>query len=447
MNNYVQLDDLIDSISKTHKFDKDKLIFLNTSDVSEGKILINHYSEVSTLKGQAKKTIKNGDILYSEIRPKNRRYAYVKNLNNPEDYVVSTKLMVLRKKSANLNNDYLYHFLTSDATLSYLQRKAENRIGSFPQITFDVLKIIKIWLPNIATQQKIAAVLSALDDKIELNNQLNAQLEQMAKTIYDYWFVQFDFPDENGKLYKSSGGKMVFNEVLKREIPVGWEVRKLESCIDKIIDYRGRTPKKLESDWSENTDDIIALSAKHVKGGKLVNLNVANRIDDKLYQKWMKVELQRGDIIMTSEAPCGEFFYLIGETKYCLSQRLFAIRANSAVIKHSCLYFELSSGNGYSQIMGKVSGSTVFGIRQDELRTVNILIPEDKLQSDFQEKIIPVYQKIRINEKQNQELAQLRDWLLPMLMNGQVRVGSGEYEMEEEGLGIVAEGNRKYSQD
>ena len=259
--------------------------------------------------------------------------------------------------------------------------------------------------------------------------------------------MQFDFPDENGKPYKSSGGKMVFNEVLKREIPVGWEVKRMESCIDKIIDYRGRTPKKLESDWSENMDDIIALSAKHVKGGKLVNLNAANRVDNKLYQKWMKEKLQECDIIMTSEAPCGEFFYLVGETKYCLSQRLFAIRANSAVINHSCLYFELSSGNGYSQIMGKVSGSTVFGIRQDELRTVNVLIPEDKLQSDFQEKIIPVYRKIRINEKQNLELTQLRDWLLPMLMNGQVRVGSGEYEREEGGLGIVAEGKAVYKSE
>ena len=162
--------------------------------MSEGKILVNHYSDVSTLKGQAKKTIKNGDILYSEIRPKNRRYAYVKNLERPEDYVVSTKLMVLRKKSDKICNDYLYHFLTYDATLNYLQRKAENRIGSFPQITFDVLKVIKIWLPDLVIQQKIAAVLSALDDKIELNNRINAELEAMAKTLYDYWFVQFDFP-------------------------------------------------------------------------------------------------------------------------------------------------------------------------------------------------------------------------------------------------------------
>lgn len=438
MNNYIHLGELISTISKTHKFEKDKLVFLNTSDVLEGKILVNHYTDISELKGQAKKTIQNGDILYSEIRPKNRRYAFVKNLSNPEDFVVSTKLMVLRKKSDDLDTDYLYYFLTSTEAINYLQSRAENRIGSFPQITFEVLKKLKIRLPSLNIQKKIAKILSDLDTKIELNNKINTELEQMVKTLYDYWFVQFDFPDANGKPYKSSGGEMVYNIVLKREIPKGWGVKQLQSCIKKIIDYRGRTPKKLGSDWSQNINDIIALSAKHVKGGKLVSLKEANRVDEKLYQKWMKEELQEGDILMTSEAPCGEFFYLIGETKYCLSQRLFAMRADLEVINNACLFYELSVGNGYSQIMGKVSGSTVFGIRQDELRTVNILIPPTSLQKAFQENVYPIYQRIRNNEKQNQELTQLRDWLLPMLMNGQVAVADAK-EMVNEQLGMVVE--------
>jgi len=322
---------------------------------------------------------------------------------------------------------YLYYYLTSDLGQKYLINNSSASAQSALNQTD--LKKLPINFPPRIVQEKIAGILSALDDKIELNNQINAELEAMAKTLYNYWFVQFDFPDEIGKPYKSSGGKMVYHEVLKREIPEGWEVKKLSECIEKIIDYRGRTPKKLESDWSEKKDDIIALSAKHVKGGKLVNLEAANRVDGNLYSKWMKEELKEGDILMTSEAPCGEFFYIIGDTKYCLSQRLFAMRANSEIIHHSCLYFELSAGNGYSQIMGKVSGSTVFGIRQDELRTVNVLVPAKELQQSFEEKVIPIYQKIRINEKQNQELAQLRDWLLPMLMNGQVTVGEVEEKM------------------
>jgi type I restriction enzyme S subunit len=127
MNKIKTIGTLVDSISITHKFNKDKLIFLNTSDVSEGKILINTYMNTSSLKGQAKKTIKNDDILFSEIRPKNKRYAYV-NVPNPEDYVVSTKLMVLRNKTEDVLTKYIYYFLTYSATLDYLQMRAENRI-------------------------------------------------------------------------------------------------------------------------------------------------------------------------------------------------------------------------------------------------------------------------------------------------------------------------------
>ncbi|MCL1647663.1 restriction endonuclease subunit S [Elizabethkingia anophelis] len=251
---------------------------------------------------------------------------------------------------------------------------------------------------------------------------INDNLERMAKTLYDYWFVQFDFPDENGKPYKSSGGKMICNEVLKREIPEGWEVKKLNDCIEQIIDYRGKTPKKLDADWSTDNSDIIAISAKHIKKGKLINLSEANRVNNSLYHRWMKDKLIQGDILMTSEAPCGEFFYLIGDTEYCLSQRVFAIRSDIKILSHTYLYYELSIGNGYSQILGKVSGSTVFGIRQDELRTVYVLIPNMSLQKKFEKQILPLYHKIRINERQNQQLSSLRDWLLPMLMNGQVKV-------------------------
>ncbi|MFM6083122.1 MAG: restriction endonuclease subunit S, partial [Dolichospermum sp.] len=171
--------DILDTISITHEFDKDKLIFLNTSDVLEGKILINNYMPINQLKGQAKKTIQNGDILFSEIRPKNKRYAYV-DVDKPEDYIVSTKLMVLRNKTSDVLTKYIYYFLTYDGMLDYLQMRAENRICSFPQITFDILKPILVNIPSIIQQQKIIDVISNIDNKIELNNRINSELENLA---------------------------------------------------------------------------------------------------------------------------------------------------------------------------------------------------------------------------------------------------------------------------
>lgn len=139
------LDKILDTISVKHKFPNDKIIFLNTSDILDGEILHNNYSDVTSLPGQAKKSIQKGDILYSEIRPKNKRYTFIDF--EADDYVVSTKLMVLRTKN-KFNPSMIYFYLTSNDTVNYLQTIAEGRSGTFPQITFNELKKLKICVPN-----------------------------------------------------------------------------------------------------------------------------------------------------------------------------------------------------------------------------------------------------------------------------------------------------------
>ena len=217
----LKIKDIVRTISITHKFDKDKLIAINTSDVENGIMHDGTLTAIEDLKGQFKKTVQKGDILFSEIRPANRRFALVTK-DDCADYVVSTKLMVLRKYNNEVDLRYFYYCLTNQPFLDMLQRKAENRIGSFPQITFDLLSEYAFPVPSLSEQEKIANIIFSLDHKIELNKQINDNLEAMAKQLYDYWFVQFDFPNKEGKPYKSSGGAMVWNEKLKREIPQGW---------------------------------------------------------------------------------------------------------------------------------------------------------------------------------------------------------------------------------
>nr|WP_315182481.1 restriction endonuclease subunit S [uncultured Flavobacterium sp.] len=342
----------------------------------------------------------------------------------------------IRGKKDKVDNDFLYYALKN-----YVQHIKKRSQGSvFDTINLKSFDLMEIEIPkSVAEQQKIAKVLSDLDAKIEGNNRINSELEAMAKTLYDYWFMQFDFPDANGKPYKTSGGKMVWNEDLKREIPEGWEVKPLNEAIETILDHRGKTPKKLGSDWTDDENGIIALSAKIVKSGKLNNLNQANKVSKELFHKWMPTKLIDGDILMTSEAPAGEFYFIQGKTDYCMSQRLFGIRANQLKMIPSYLYYELSKGNGYSQIMGSLSGSTVFGIRQDVLRKILVVVPNLEIQKEFNEIILPMMKQIKQMDEQNQELASLRDWLLPMLMNGQVSVG----EFKEE-LRMVAEERAEY---
>ena len=365
------------------------------------------------------------EFLYDKesiLLPRKGTLSNIQYVNTPFWTVDTLYYTVVDTKKVNAF--YLY-YLIKQFDLSKL-----NTGTGVPSMTFDAYYDLEVCIPSIEVQNKIADILKSLDSKIALNNHINAELETMAKTVYDYWFVQFDFPAPSpsgragvGSPYKSSGGKMVWSEELKREVPVGWEVKPLDKIIETIIDHRGKTPLKLGGDWAQDKNGIIALSAKHVKGGKLIKLDEANVVTFEMFEKWMSSnKLQEGDILMTSEAPCGEFYLILKDTDYCLSQRLFAIRANQSIVKSNYLYFELSKGNGYSQILGKQSGSTVFGIRQDELRTVNVLIPDFKLQELFQKQVTPMLYQIRNNEQENQQLSSLRDWLLPMLMNGQVKV-------------------------
>ena len=168
-----KLGEFIDSISDTTPILKEKVILINTSDVENGETLNHKYVENKNLKGQFKKRFKKGDILYSEIRPKNKRFAYIDFDSN--DYIASTKLMVLRN-NGNIDNDFLFQILKSDTVIDYLQMIAESRSGTFPQITFNELSNVEIYIPDIEIQKKISKFLQKIDKKIKLNNQINDNL-------------------------------------------------------------------------------------------------------------------------------------------------------------------------------------------------------------------------------------------------------------------------------
>jgi type I restriction enzyme S subunit len=415
MSEMIPINKVVESVSITHKFDLPILKFLNTSDVENGKIVNINLLPLAELKGQAKKTIKKHDILFSEIRPKNKRFAYV-DVDDTYDYVVSTKLMVLRNINPDVDNKYFYYFLTNDNMLSILQDRAENRIGSFPQITFELLSEYSIRVPKLSEQQQIASVLSALDSKIELNNRINAELEAMAKTLYDYWFVQFDFPDENGKPYKTSGGKMVWNEELKREIPVGWD----SGDLNKIGDITGgSTPSKAIEEnfcvgngmpWITPKDLSINKGKKYITRGELDITEIG------LKSASLKI-MPAGTVLLSSRAPIG--YLAISRSKVTTNQGFKSFVPN-CIFSTEFIYYTIK--NLIPEIEANSSGSTFQEVSTSTLRTMKTLLPTTDILMDFDKKIKPIFKKQDVLEEQNQKLAELRDWLLPMLMNGQLKV-------------------------
>jgi len=202
--------------------------YLDTGNITRNKIdNVQFFGNNSTsLPSRAQRKVKKNTILYSLVRPIQEHFGI---LINPDDnLIVSTGFVTINVKDEEIIPKFLYYMLTQKSITKYLQTIAENNASSYPAINVEDIGNLQLKIPSSKeNQQKIADVLSTLDAKIELNNTINAELEVMAKTLYEYWFVQFDFPDKNGKPYKSSGGKMIYDRALKKHIPKDWAVTPL----------------------------------------------------------------------------------------------------------------------------------------------------------------------------------------------------------------------------
>ena len=255
---------------------------------------------------------------------------------------------------------------------------------------------------------KISKILDNIDQKIHTNNQINQELEAMAKTLYDYWFVQFDFPDQNAKPYKSSGGKMVYHPELKREIPEGWGVDSLWNIANF---YNGLAMQKYRPDTNED-DYLPVIKIREMLNGFSKDTERA-RLDIP-----SEAVVDRGDILFSWSATLEVIIW--GKEKGALNQHIFKVTSDT--YPKSFIYFELKSYLKVFKAIAELRKTTMGHITQDHLKQAKIVVPPIELISKLDAKLQPIMLKQQILENQNQELTQLRDWLLPMLMNGQVKV-------------------------
>lgn len=390
----VTLGDVCDSVSNTHPFEKAKLIFLNTSDVYDGSILHNNYSPVAEMPGQAKKSIKKGDILYSEIRPKNKRYAMVNF--DASDYVVSTKFMVIRSNGLIVNK-FLYLYLTSNEVLETLQQVAEARSGTFPQITFSQVAELKLNLPPIPEQKAIVATLSALDDMIELNNQINKILEEMVQAIFKSWFVDFEpFKDEE------------FEESELGLIPKGWRV----AALDEIATYlNGLAMQKYPP--SKNERGLPVLKIKELRQGFTDgNSDICSESIDNSYI------INDGDIIFSWSGSLLVDIWCGGRCG--LNQHLFKVTSASY---NKWFYYMWTRYHLERFIaIAKDKATTMGHIQRKHLSEAKVLIPEPNTLAFMDSVMQPIIDLVIANKVENKTLSTIRDTLLPKLMTGEIRV-------------------------
>lgn len=370
--------------------------------------------ELKPFSGGAK--FRNGDILVAKITPclENGKTAFVDILADNEIAFGSTEFIVLRARN-DTNPEFLYYFAISP---DFRKRAIECMEGTSgrKRVNENTLKTLELPIPNLKTQKSIAHILSTLDQKIAINHQINAQLEQMAKTLYDYWFVQFDFPDENGKPYKSSGGEMVYNDTLKQEIPKGWEVKSLGE-LGEIVG--GSTPSTTNSDnfCTNGTAWITPNDLSKNQGNKFIDHGEIDVTDKGIRDASLK-KYPIGTVLMSSRAPIG--YMAIARNEVTTNQGFKSFIPNKGYAKEFVFY---AVKNSLKAIIQSSSGSTFKEVSLTTLRTIKMVLPNKDISNEYSRLVTKIFEEQDDLEQQNQQLTQLRDFLLPMLMNGQVGVG------------------------
>ena len=324
-------------------------------------------------------------------------------IKNEIEQAILSSIGILRPNLKKIVPEYLKYYLHSSFVKNEVAKKYVSG-SALPRIILKNFGEIEIMNKPLLEQQKIANILSSLDSKIELNNKINKELETMAKTLYDYWFVQFDFPDENGKPYKSSGGKMVYNQELKGEIPEKYRVKELSDIANITM---GQSPSG--SSYNEKEEGIIFFQGSTDFGLRFPTIRQYTTEPTRFAKK--------DDILLSVRAPVGTLN--IADNDCCIGRGLASI--NSKDNKQSFLYYVMVYFKKIFDLRNE-SGTTFGSITKDDLYTLKLVYPSIQILEKF-DYIVSVYNlKILNNHKKNQELAKLRDWLLPMLMNGQVKV-------------------------
>ena len=317
-------------------------------------------------------------------------------------YIQSQDIAKIDCNESLLDKDFAFYLISSACVKKQLSAAAQQT--KIRHTSPDKIKECTVWIPSLDVQKRIGRILTDIDNKIAINRQINDNLEAMAKQLYDYWFVQFDFPNEEGKPYKSSGGAMVWNEKLKREIPQGWSNGVLSDVANITM---GQSPDG--SSYNEDGEGIIFYQGSTDFGLRFPDIRQYTTSPSRYANK--------GDILMSVRAPVGALN--IANNDCCIGRGLSALSSKIGSMTH--LYYLMNDFR--LKFEGMNSAGTTFGaITKDELFSLPVIIPTKSVISEFEQVCEPIFDKQMIIGEEINALTKQRDELLPLLMNGQATV-------------------------
>lgn len=395
---------------------------VNVKDLFKGRFVPdNELDELkeNILKDDSIYTVEHGDILFTRSSLVRSGAGMCAMINNPNQKILFCGF-IIRFRIFEKNRFYPLYLLYMLRSPAYRALFTGSQQTCITNINQDTLGDIEVYIPidengdiDFNKQVELVNSLNSIDDKIALNNKTNSELEKMAKTVYDYWFTQFDFPDANGNPYKTSGGKMEYNQVLKREIPAGWEVGKLGFFLEKFGDGIHGTPEYDED------GEYYFINGNNL-GNKLISFGPETlKVNNTEYQE-IKRPITDNSILLSINGTLGSISFYNGE-KIAIGKSACFLNVKDK--KSKPFVYQILSSEKFQKYMYKVAGgSTIKNFAPKQAADYDIIIPPIELLEKFNE-IASFYLIKQIKqEKENEELTKLRDYLLPLLMNGQIEV-------------------------
>ena len=389
--------------------------YLDTSNILDNVIYETPSMKLSEAPSRAQRKVKHLTIIYSTVRPRLKHHGILQM--PPENLIVSTGFATLDIKDSYENMfdaTYLYLLLTQSSVTEYLGNIADTAVSAYPSINPSDISSLSFIFPDITIQRKIASIWTSYDQKIHLNSVINDNLEAMAKQLYDYWFVQFDFPNEDSKPYKSSGGPMVYNERLKREIPVGWTCCEL----NKWLEIKSGFAFKSETYILEGQFKVITI--KNVQDHHL-DTSSCDQVEEipQGMKDWCRLSIN--DRLISLTGNCGRLC-IVTENDLLLNQRVGLLTCDNEYIDYAYL---LLSSDEYRIL----SDNLAKGAAQANLSPIDLcnnisVLPNMDVLKKFNMQVKPIVESYIQNEMQIAILTKQRDELLPLLMNGQVTLNS-----------------------
>lgn len=358
------------------------------------------------------KKAQKGDILYSVVGS----FGIPIYIEDNKKFVFQRHIAILRPNDS-LDSRYLYYVMLNPQFYKLVDKLA---IGcSQRTVTLDTLRNIEIEVPPIGVQRNIVSVLEKVDAQIMCNNKVCITLQEASKTLFNYWFTQFEFPNEDGKPYKSSGGEMVWCEELKREIPKGWVYCKLDDCIQNI--NTGLNPRQ---NFVLGNGDIRYITVKNLTTSGVLDFDKCDTIDAAAKSIiHNRSDVSVGDILFASIAPLGRCYLVQEEPKtWEINESVFSIRGKAGVVTPEFLYLHFISETFIKGATSSSTGSIFKGIRINTLLDMPIVLPPYELLCQFTDKVSQGLKLKHTKAEQTEKLKELRDWLLPLLMNGQATI-------------------------